>query len=95
MCHVSVGHVQRAFESAGVPSTSVYVRSFGHIPELMGLSRTVITSHPMGRPLGRPGDGERQRAVIERALGLLGSDTQQIVEFGEPYRLGDPNNLRD
>ncbi len=67
----------------------MYVRSFGHIPELMGLSRTVITSHPMGRPLGRPGDSVRQRAVVERALGLLGNDTQQIVEFGEPYNLRD------
>ena len=82
MCHVSVGHVQRAIETAGIPSTSVYVRSFGHLPELMGLSRAVITNHSMGRPLGRPGDAIRQRAVLERALGILGAESQTIVDFG-------------
>ncbi len=65
---------------------SVYVRSFGHIPELMGLSRSLITHHPMGRPLGAPGDGKRQRAVVEAALALLDYPVQTIVEFDEPYR---------
>ena len=74
-------------EEAGMPTVSVYVKSFGHIPELMGLSRSVITQHPMGRPLGAPGDGPRQRAVVEMALGLLASAEPQQVEFPEPYRL--------
>ncbi|MGY9081690.1 MAG: hypothetical protein ACKVK3_03685 [Acidimicrobiales bacterium] len=82
-----MGHVQRAMEEAGMPTVSVYVKSFGHIPELMGLSRSVITQHPMGRPLGAPGDGERQRAVINMALGLLANSDPTIVEFPEPYRL--------
>ncbi len=81
-----MGHVQRAIETAGIPTTSVYVHSFGHVPELMSLPRTVITQHPMGRPLGAPGDSERQRAVIERALGLLSAEAPTVVEFGEPYR---------
>lgn len=72
-------------ETAGVPSTSVYVRSFDLHPKLMGLSRTVITDHPLGRPLGRPGDGARQRAVVERALSLLSAESQTIVDFGEHY----------
>lgn len=70
-----------------MPTVSVYVKSFGHIPELMGLSRSVITQHPMGRPLGAPGDAQRQRAVIEAALGLLASDAPTIVEFSDPYRV--------
>lgn len=70
-----------------MPTVSVYVKSFGHIPELMGLSRSVITQHPIGRPLGAPGDGERQRAVINMALGLLANSDPTIVEFPEPYRL--------
>jgi hypothetical protein len=74
-------------EEAGMPTVSVYVKSFGHIPELMGLSRSVITQHPIGRPLGAPGDGERQRAVINMALGLLANSDPTIVEFPEPYRL--------
>lgn len=64
----------------------MFVRSFGHVPELMGLSRSVITKHPMGRPLGAPGDGARQLAVVELALGLLERNQQSIVEFAEPYR---------
>ncbi len=83
---MSVGHVQRAIEEVGIPTVSVYVRAFGHIPELMGLSRSLITRHPMGRPLGAPGDVERQRAVVEAALALLDSPEQTIVEFDEPYR---------
>ena len=54
----------------------------------MGLPRTVITQHPMGRPLGAPGDEERQRAVLTRALNLLTADAPTITEFGEPYRPG-------
>jgi hypothetical protein len=74
-------------EEAGMPTASVYVKSFGHIPELMGLSRSLITRHPMGRPLGAPGDSQRQRAVVEHALSLLGRTEQTIDEFPEPYRL--------
>jgi hypothetical protein len=83
---VSVGHVQRAIESAGIPTVGVYVRSFGHIPELMGVSRAVITAHPMGRPLGAPGDSERQLAVVRAALDLLAADEQTIREYTEPWR---------
>ena len=83
---MSVGHVQRAIEISGIPTTSVYVHSFGHVPEFMGLARTVVTEHPMGRPLGAPNDLERQRAVVERALSLLAADSPTIVNFGEPYR---------
>lgn len=84
---MSVGHVQRAIEEAGIPTVSVYIRSFGHIPELMGLSRSLITRHPLGRPLGAPGDGKQQRSVVEAALALLESPNQTIVEFDEPYRI--------
>ena len=88
MCHVSVGHVQRAIESAGIPTVGVYVRSFGHIPALMGVARAVVTDHPMGRPLGAPGDAERQMAVVRAALDLLPRTEPAIVEFPEPWRPG-------
>ncbi len=87
---MSVGHVQRAFEAAGIPSVSVYVKSFGHIPELMGVSRALITQHPMGRPLGAPGDAARQRSVVRAALDLLSNDHQTITEFPEPWRAAPP-----
>lgn len=53
----------------------------------MSVPRALITQHPLGRPLGAPNDVERQRAVIERALGLLSADAPTIVDFGEPYRI--------
>lgn len=83
---MSVGHVQRAIETVGIPTTNVSVQCFGHIPQLMNVPRAVITQHPLGRPLGAPNDAERQRAVIERALSLLDAESPSIVEFGEPYR---------
>ncbi len=83
---MSVGHVQRAIETAGIPTINVSVQSFGHIAELMSVPRALITQHPLGRPLGAPGDAERQRAVVERALGLLASTEPIITDFGSPYR---------
>ncbi|MEO1064127.1 MAG: hypothetical protein AAFZ07_22125 [Actinomycetota bacterium] len=83
---MSVGHVQRAIESIEIPTVGVYVRSFGHIPDLMGVARAVITRHPMGRPLGAPGDAERQREVVTAALSLLPSAEQTIEELPAPWR---------
>lgn len=83
---MSVGHVQRALETEGIPTVGVYVRSFGHLPELMGVSRAVITKHPLGRPLGAPGDSERQLSVVRAALGLLETSDTTIVELKDPYR---------
>ena len=83
---MSVGHVQRAIESIGIPTVGVYVRSFGHIPGLMGVARAIVTKHPMGRPLGAPGDHERQRHVVEQALALLARGEQTITELPEAWR---------
>ena len=85
---MSVGHVQRAIESIGIPTVGVYVRSFGHIPALMGVARAVIARHPMGRPLGAPGDGARQVAVVRSALSLLTSDEPVIEELAAGWRPG-------
>jgi hypothetical protein len=83
---VSVGHVQRAIEAIGIPTVSVYVKSFSHIPSLMSLPRSIITRHPMGRPLGAPGDGDRQLDVVRAALALLESSEPAIIELDAPYR---------
>jgi hypothetical protein len=44
----------------------------------------------MGRPLGAPGDVQRQREVIEDALSLLETATAggTVVERDAPYRAG-------
>lgn len=90
MCHVSVGHVAREIEQAGIATVSVYVRSFRHVAEQMGVPRTVVTRNPMGRPLGAPGDVERQKAVVDAALDLLESAQSggALRELEDPYRPG-------
>lgn len=72
---MSVGHVQRAVEEAGIPTVSVFVRAFAHVVHEMKLPRTVVVRHPMGRPLGAPGDHERQAEVVDAALDLLETAT--------------------
>jgi hypothetical protein len=39
--------------------------------EGMRLPRLLLTAHPMGRPLGAPGDVVRQREVLLAALAML------------------------
>ncbi len=75
MCHVSVGHVARALEDAGLPSVAVFIRAFRHVAEAMTLPRTLVTPHLMGRTLGPPGARRRQREVAAAALGLLETAT--------------------
>ncbi len=87
---MSVGHVARVVEEAGISTVVVLIRAFRHVTEEMKLPRTVITRHLMGRPLGGPGDGERQRHTILAALQLLEEAKQggTIVELPELYRPG-------
>jgi hypothetical protein len=85
---VSVGHVARVVEERGVATVSIFVRAFRHVIDEMELPRAVVTRHPMGRPLGAPGDRDRHRHVVRAALYLL--DTAQertIVELPEAYRI--------
>jgi len=85
---VSVGHVQRVLEASGIPTVGIYIRAFEHVPRQMGVSRALITDHPMGRPLGAPRDHQRHQAVVRAALELLAMPTgPQIVNFPEPYRV--------
>ncbi len=71
MCHVSVGHVARAVEEAGVATVGVFVAAFRFVARDMSLPRTLITSHPFGRPLGPANRPERHAAVFEAALALV------------------------
>lgn len=79
MCHVSVGHVQRAIEASGIPTTSVYVEAFGHVARQMALPRTVLVPHLMGRPVGPPHRPEHQARVVRAALALLETARQPTV----------------
>ena len=88
---MSVGHVQRAVEEAGIPTVSIYVKAFAHIAAEMALPRTLVVRHPMGRPLGGAGDHDRQTAVLEAALDLLETATsgRTIRELELDWRPGN------
>lgn len=64
------------------------VKSFAHVATEIGFSRAVVTRHPMGRPLGPPGDIATQRHVVDTALDLLDTATEAgtVIELEAPYR---------
>jgi D-proline reductase (dithiol) PrdB len=69
-----VGLVQRVLEAAGIATVSLSM-----LPALtasVGAPRVAAIAHPMGLPLGRPGDADGQRAVLRAALSVL-SEAQQ------------------
>ncbi len=68
---MSVGHVARLLEEVGISTVIIAAQAFSFRMEKMMLPRMVMTPHPMGRPLGAPGDGTRQRDCILAALALL------------------------
>jgi hypothetical protein len=68
---MSVGHIARLLEAAGTPTVVVAVRSFRKRLEMMTVPRALLTPYLMGRPIGRPGDREEQKRVLQAALQLL------------------------
>lgn len=80
---MSVGHVARAIEEAGIPTVAVFIRAFRHVAEAMTVPRVLVTPHLMGRTVGPPGARRRQREVVEAALSLLGTATAPgtVMEF--------------
>ena len=66
-----MGHVARLLEREGIPTVTIAVAAFRPRMEVMLLPRLLLTQHPMGRPVGAPGDVEEQRATILAALDLL------------------------
>jgi hypothetical protein len=85
---VSVGHVARALEEAGIATTTIMVEAFRHRAEELMIPRTLVTRFPMGRPLGSPNDVERHLDVIRWAFELLDTATEAgtIVTYPHPYR---------
>ena len=88
---MSVGHLARLIEEAGIPTVAIYVRAFAHVAEAMRLPRVLVTRHPVGRALGAPNDVDLQREVLGRALELLDTATAgpKLVELDLVYR-GQP-----
>lgn len=86
---MSVGHVARIFEEAGLATVVVGIRAFRPRLAAMTLPRLLVTPHLMGRPLGPPGDDERQRATVLAALDLLDSAGAggTVIELPGRYRV--------
>ena len=70
---MSVGHVSRQFEAAGIPTVVIVVKAFEAKLRQMHLPRLLLTHELMGRPMGPPHDKTRQLQVLETALDLLES----------------------
>ena len=68
---MSVGHVARLLEAAGIATVIVAAAAFRPRMECMALPRLLLTPHLMGRPLGLVGDAAGQRRVLEAAFELL------------------------
>jgi len=82
-----VGHIARLLEESGIATIVIGSSIFHDRLEAMRLPRTLLTHHPMGRPLGAPGDHATQRSVILAALDLLENAREggQIVNFPTRY----------
>ena len=68
---MSVGHVARLFESAGIATVIIAVEAFENRMRMMSLPRVLLTPFLLGRPIGPPEDRETHQTVIEAALDLL------------------------
>lgn len=68
---MSVGHIARAFETAGIATVVIAVKSFETRMRMMSLPRVLLTPELLGRPLGNPLDGQQHKAIIKQALTLL------------------------
>jgi hypothetical protein len=82
---VSVGHLARLLEKAGVSTVIVAAAAFRPRMDVMMLPRLLLTPHLMGRPLGLAGDAIKQRSVIQAALNLLEDAPAggTVVEYSE------------
>jgi len=61
-----VGLAQREIERAGL--TTVVLSNIPDLTTAVGVPRLAAIEHPFGQLVGRPGDAERQRAVLRGAL---------------------------
>jgi hypothetical protein len=84
---VSVGHVARALEAVGIATVCVYVEAFRYRAVALQVPRALVTSFPMGRNLGAPGNAAQQQRVIRSALSLLerSESVSTVVDFPEPW----------
>ena len=69
MCNQAVGLVAAELERRGI--ATVALQLLREVAERVRPPRALFVPFPHGYPLDRPGDPERQHAVLEAALQLL------------------------
>ena len=79
--------VANHLEGRGI--TTVIIGSARDVVEECGAPRFVFTDHPLGNPLGRPGDATGQRAVLDLALAVAVSAVAPRTTVQAPSRWGD------
>ncbi len=82
MCNQTVGLVAAELERRGI--ATVVLQLLREVAKRVRPPRALLVPFRHGYPLDRPGDPERQHAVLEAALGLLEDASLQppaLVEF--------------
>lgn len=75
MCHQSVGLLQHAIESAGIPAISITVRP--EITWASKVSRACYLRFPTGNPLGEAHRPDQHQAILRGVL-------QALLEIDQP-----------
>ena len=73
---MSVGHVARLLEEAGIATVIIASRVFEERMRMMTLPRVLLTPYLIGRPVGPSGNLNRQRATVLAAIELLDNAQQ-------------------
>ncbi len=68
---MSVGHIARGLEEAGIPTVIVAVKSFAPRMQMMSLPRVVLTNNLLGRVFGYPNETDAQMRTLVAALDVL------------------------
>ena len=82
---MSVGHIARVFEEAGIPTIAFGVKAFSSRLLPMSIPRLVLTSELMGKTLGGPNDNAAQLDYLQAGLDLLeiASEGRSWIEVGD------------
>jgi hypothetical protein len=82
---MSVGHLARLLEAAGIPTVMIGIRAFRVRLAAMKVPRLLLTPNLLGRTLGAPYDRAQQRAVLLAALKLFeeANGDGTIVEWSD------------
>ncbi len=81
MCNQTVGLVAAELEHRGI--ATVALQLLREVAKRVRPPRALFVPFHHGYPLDRPGDPERQHAVLEAALGLLEDATLQPPALAE------------